>query len=349
LTSPSETAAVSGGIAAAYFDGRSAVRQDVVVSVMAGELHVTGDAIVRSSPLAAIEITLPLGTAPRLIRFPDGAFCSVEQQVGFEALLAANGVTPPRVTQWEDSSRWIAVAVVVFMAVLVAGYRYGLPLAAGVAAYRVPPGVVDLISEQTLATFDRTIFDDSTVPDVRQARIRSRFAALRLPDGESVDAYRMLFRDSPLLGANAMALPSGTLIVTDALVALTEDDADVVAVLAHEAGHVARRHSMRQLFQNSVVGLAVTWFIGDVSVLAAAAPTALLQAKYSRDFEREADAFALGVLDANRIPRDHFARMLERLEKAAGGSSRTRPSDRISGYISSHPVTAERLEMVRRR
>jgi Zn-dependent protease with chaperone function len=238
--------------------------------------------------------------------------------------------------------------VIVFLAALVGGYKYGLPLAARVAAYRVPPRVTDVISNQALSTFDRTIFSPSTVTAARQANIRRQFADVRLPDGRAPTRYRVLFRSSRLLQANALALPSGTLILTDALVELTTDDRDVVAVLAHEVGHVERRHTLRQLFQNSVVGLAVTWFLGDVSVLAAAPPTALLRAKYSRDFERDADAFAVSLLDANHISREHFARMLERLDQLRRGRAPgTGESDSLSAYTASHPVTAERLESVR--
>ena len=335
-------------MSAAYFDGRQAIRHDVLISVAAGQLYVNGGAIARSAPLSAIEITQPLGTSPRLIRFGDGAFCAVDQRVEFAAMLAANGVTPARVTQWEGSARWISVAVIVFLIVLVAGYKYGLPLAARIAAYRVPPRVTDVLSNQAMSTFDRAIFSPSRVPAVRQTEIRRRFADLRLPDGGTPTRYRVLFRNSRLLQANALSLPSGTLILTDALVDLASDDRDLVAVLAHEVGHVERRHAMRQLFQNSVVGLAVTWFIGDVSVLAAAAPTALLQAKYSRDFERDADAFAVRLLDANHISREHFARMLERLEQLTRGRAPA-AGDRnsLAGYTASHPVTAERLESVR--
>jgi Zn-dependent protease with chaperone function len=79
----------------------------------------------------------------------------------------------------------------------------------------------------------------------------------------------------------------------------------------------------------------------------------LLQAKYSRDVEREADAYAVALLDANDIPRRHFARMLERLERArpdgagdvSGASTET--SGGVQGYLSTHPVTAERLDALR--
>ena len=330
-------------VPAAYFDGQQATGHDVLVTIADGALHVSGDAVSRVVPLAEVEITAPLGTAPRFIRFADGAFCSIEQQSAFASLLAAHHIAPPRVSRWEGSLRWVAVAAAAFIVLLVVAYRYLLPVAADVAAQRVPASIVDVMSDQALMTFDGGIFAPTTLPPERQASIAGRFERLRLPD-DARDTHRVVFRQSALLGANALALPSGTLIVTDGLVALSDNDDDVVAVLAHEAGHVSRRHGLRQLFQNSVVAVALTWFVGDVSFLAAALPTALLQAKYSRDFERDADAYALDVLDANGIERERFARMLERLGQSAGTRDAGFDDSAVMGYLSSHPVTRERLE-----
>ena len=250
-------------------------------------------------------------------------------------------------SQWEGSLRWVVVAAAAFIVLLVVGYRYLLPVAANVAARRVPVSVVQVISDQALETFDGGIFLPTTLPAERQASITRRFERLRLPD-DGPHSYRVAFRHSPLLGANALALPSGTLIVTDELVALTEEDDDIVAVLAHEAGHVSRRHGLRQLFQNSVVAVAMTWYVGDVSFLAAAAPTALLQAKYSRDFERDADGYAIRVLDDNGVSRDHLAGMLTSLEESARSRGAGSGDGSVLGYLSSHPVTRERIDAVRR-
>jgi Zn-dependent protease with chaperone function len=300
----------------------------------------------RREPLADVEITEPLGTAPRLIRFRDGAFCSIEDGGGLAALLTAHGIRPAPVTQWEGSLRWIAVSATAFVFVLGAGYYYAVPALAGAVAGYVPVSVVNAISDESLAVLDTGVFEVTAVARTRQESLVDRFSALRFPRDGSSDAYRLIFRKSEVLGPNALALPSGTIVLTDALVALTRDDDDLVAVLAHEAGHVEGRHGLRQLFQNSTVALAVTWLIGDISMLAAAAPTALLQARYSRDLERDADRHAIEVLDLNGIPRRHFARILERLQAAAvergasdGGS--------LLDYLSSHPVTSERIDAVR--
>jgi predicted Zn-dependent protease len=84
--------------------------------------------------------------------------------------------------------------------------------------------------------------------------------------------------------------------------------------------------------------------VGDLSSLtslAAAAPTLLLQAKYSREFEREADEFALAYLARRHIPPEIFAAILERLEKA-------RPEARnVPDFLSTHPDIRMRIERAR--
>ena len=75
----------------------------------------------------------------------------------------------------------------------------------------------------------------------------------------------------------------------------------------------------------------------------AAAPAALLKAKYSRDLEREADAYAARVLRMNGMPPSLLADALELLEKSHG---RAGGGGAIS-YLSTHPATAERLAWIR--
>src|SRR5690606_40050887 len=99
----------------------------------------------------------------------------------------------------------------------------------------------------------------------------------------------------------AFAMPGGTILLTDELVQLAEALqpqqpqqalTQILGVLAHEVGHVEHRHALRQFVQGTIVAAAVTWYLGDVSSLLAAAPTALLNTRYTRNFEREADAYA---------------------------------------------------------
>ena len=334
----------SAGVPAVYFDGQRSTPHPVRVAFRPPLLVVEGGDINRSASLREVEITQAAGATPRLIRFADGAFCEVRDAAALETLLSSQGVTPPRVARWQSSLVWVGMSAVLFVAGLIAAYQYAVPAVAVIAAERVPASFVDFISREVLSALDNQMFEPTSGSSDRQAHITARFDRLRLPSGTSSGAYRVIFRKSEALGPNAMALPSGTIVVTDELVALAKADEEIIAVLAHEAGHVVRRHGLRQLFQNSVVALAITWLIGDVSVLAAAAPTALLQANYSRDLEREADTYAIDVLRLNDISPEHFALVLERLDQSAGDAA---DASGPLAYLSSHPVTSERIAQVR--
>ena len=107
------------------------------------------------------------------------------------------------------------------------------------------------------------------------------------------------------LGANAFALPGGTIFVTDELLDLLRGRDDVlIGVLGHELGHVEHRHGMRLLAQATALGALSSTLWGDFSALFATLPVLYGQSAYSRDFEREADREAIRLLRANRIRPD---------------------------------------------
>jgi hypothetical protein len=94
------------------------------------------------------------------------------------------------------------------------------------------------------------------------------------------------------------------------------------------------------ILQSAGVGVIAFVVLGDVSsvsTLAAAAP-ALLNAKHSRDFEREADVFAKEWLTEHHIPTTRFDDLLCRMahEHGGGGPSLT--------YLESHPPVDEQAK-----
>jgi Zn-dependent protease with chaperone function len=303
-----------------------------------------GETEVRRDPIGALEIMQAVGETPRVVRFVGGASCEVPDAGGFSALLASHGVAGGRVAGWERSRRIVLGALAMILLLGFVGYRYGLPAMAQATADRLPPYALDSLSSQIQRVVDGTVLKPTRLPHRRLASLLNAFDALRLPE-ETKGRLQLHFRNSEQLGANAMALPSGTIFVTDQLVELTADDRVVMAVIAHEAGHVHGRHGLRQIIQSTVMGALVTWYLGDVSALSAAAPTALLQAKYSRDLEREADAYAARILEMNGMPVSLLVDALEGLERAHGGAG----EGGSLAYLSSHPATAERIAWLKER
>ena len=246
--------------------------------------------------------------------------------------------TPGRpASQWDGLPLWLAPAALGLAGILVLGYLYAIPLIASIGAARMPAAITDRLGAEVLAALDRQVFTPSEIPRARQQALETAFRKLAFPEATR-QPYTLVFRKSDAIGANAMALPSGTIVVTDGLVTLAEDDREILGVLAHEAGHVDHRHGLRSVLQNSFVGLVLAWLVGDISSLAAAAPAALLEASYSRELEREADVYAIAVLRASGVPLQHLANILRRLESSSGGASAL-----TLRYLSTHPATSERL------
>ncbi len=93
---------------------------------------------------------------------------------------------------------------------------------------------------------------------------------------------------------------------------------EVLAVLAHEIGHVELRHTMRSVLQNSVVAAAaaaVTADAASLSVAIAGLPALVAQTKYSREFEAAADEYAFRLLKRKGYSPTAFASLMERLAR----------------------------------
>jgi Zn-dependent protease with chaperone function len=327
---------------ATYFDGRTAHAHPVTLAIDDGNLLVSGEGISRQDPIGAVNVSDVLGSTFRVLQFVDGASCEVADNDAFATMLAGQGVAPSRVSAWERSWRPALAALVIVLVTGFIGYRYGLPLFAERAANALPESMLNRVSFEMQHALDKTVFSKTKLSGQRMVPLLNAFDALALPD------HRLLtleFRDAGSLGANAMALPSGAIFMTDQLVALTSDDRVLMAVIAHEAGHVKRRHGLRQIIQGATVGALVTWYFGDFSALGAAAPASLLQAKYSRDLEREADAYAVQVLKMNNLPVSLLADALELIQNSHGPEGKEDAG--ALAYLSTHPATSERLAWLR--
>lgn len=339
-------------LAAQYFDGKTAAARAVTLTLDGQELVLGIDEIELRWPLHEVNISERLGNTPRLLTFSGGGHCEVTDHAALDALLASIGARRSWLDGMQQSLTWALVAALLIVVALFASYRYLLPWGAEVIAMRVPGTVLQKMGSSTLETLDRLMLQPSKLDAARQQELSEAYARLKpLPDAKM--QYRIVFRSSPDLGANAFALPDGSIMMLDELVALTEDDNEIIAVLAHERGHIERRHAMRMVLQSSVVGLVMTWYVGDVSGLLATVPAVVAQAKYSRDMESEADEYAERTLRLNAMSPCLLSGILDKLEAAhLAGNTEEKHADgagkggELMDYLSSHPATKERASLL---
>lgn len=327
-------------IAGRYFDGISSAPLEASLEFGAdGRVRVHGPSEPVDASLAEVKISDRVGNIVRRITFPNGGVFETHDNEAVDRAREAAGLDRGLgIVNWLESRWQVAIGSLGAVALIsVAFVVWGVPAIANWAAGVLPASVDSAIGEGSLNVLDRVAFESSHLSGARQHTLQLRFKAMTDPlnDGHR---YELALRDGGRgVGANAFALPSGIIVMTDQLVEKSKSDDELAAVLAHEIGHVRGRHALRQLLSAAGVSAIAVALLGDVSSISgilAAAPS-LLQAKNSRAFETEADNFSRQWLRANHIPESNFDAILCRI---AGGDKDPGTFD----FMSSHPATSQR-------
>ncbi len=136
---------------------------------------------------------------------------------------------------------------------------------------------------------------------------------------------------------NAVALPGGTILIFDALLAQARSPDELAGVIGHEMGHVRKRHVMQALLRQAGLGILLGGYGGNMG----GTMNALASASYSRAAESAADAYSIDALRRARIdPADtaHFFVKLARDEERLGAAGRA------LSYVATHPVSTARAK-----
>jgi len=155
---------------------------------------------------------------------------------------------------------------------------------------------------------------------------------------------------------NAAMLPSGFMIVNTGLLARVRNEAQLAAVLGHEAGHYFRRHSLdmhRDNLRKSAAATAAAdalhssfdvngngaWNLINQAIL-------MSGSRFSRDLESEADAYGLMLMArAGYPPRAAFAiwQQLVDERRASAAARHKHYRDEARAELSTHPPTEVRM------
>lgn len=334
-----------------YYDGKVSAQIGAVLKVYDnGVIRIENEEdgqLLLSTNIQKAQLSDRIADIPRVLTFADHGTFETPDNAAVDGVIKQHGGTDW--SRWvhilESRKRFVLLAAVLVIAFAVAMVRYGIPAAAQVIAGRLPNSLYQMASEQTLAILDKAVFKPTELSETQQARIGRHFQPL-------VDRYRdlgirVLFRKGGKIGPNAFALPDGVIVFTDEMVQLSEHDDELLAVFAHEIGHVHHQHAMRRMVQDSLLSFAILAFTGDaagVSELFLGLPVVLTELAYSRDFEREADRFGLAFLVEQEIPARRFADLLERIEEKDAQKDHGQEQN-WTGYLSTHPPTKERLKL----
>ncbi|MYN00959.1 M48 family metalloprotease [Pseudoduganella sp. DS3] len=219
-----------------------------------------------------------------------------------------------------------------------AGWQLARPLLAAQLAAAMTPAQEVRLGQGMLRELDIHTLQPSRLPLPQQQRLAGAFASLQAPH-EGAPPHRLLFR-SGHARAVAFALPSGDIIVDDALVQALPDDAAVLAVLAHELGHLQRRHMLKRLVQEALLPAAAGMVSGDMDWLVARSAALAPQLAWAQQAEVEADAYAADLLEHNGLALRSLQEAPQALHAQDGMHH---------PHLALHPLSGERLAQLRER
>lgn len=189
---------------------------------------------------------------------------------------------------------------------------------------------------------DENANDQATVDEVGNRIIQNS------PAGQSPYEFEFHLLDDDQT-INAFALPGGQVFITRALYDKLQTEGELAGVLGHEIGHVVGRHSAEQIAKTQL-----TEGLTGAAVIAAYDPNnpasansaqvamligQLVNLKFGRDDELEADKFGVCFMNDTGYDPNEMVSVMQVLESASSGNE---PPE----FFSTHPSPANRIQRI---
>ena len=294
-------------------------------------------------PLESVKISSRLGSTPRVLHLPNGERCKSEENDKIDDILDILEIKRSKVHKLERSWKLAIASVFLIAAFVVFMLTAGASYSANILAEVLPKSTLDYASRKGLAQLDKRYLHKSNLSKEKKLKISALFK--KLTSGEK--RYKLHFRSSPEIGANAFALPSGDVVLLDELVFLDKDKElyGVLGVLAHEKGHVVYKHGLKGIIKGAVASTVVGYVTGDLSFIVTTLPTIMVTSSYSREFESQADHYAKSELKRLGISSKPLGKLFMNLEEFYSKKHhKDSNSTRYLDWMSSHPATKDRVK-----
>lgn len=194
----------------------------------------------------------------------------------------------------------------------------------------------------------RSAFELVDHPDITQYITRLGQSVLEVAGIQYFDYHFFVIADKEI---NAFAAPSGLIFFNAGLIEIMNSEDELVAVLAHEIGHIDKRHLASRVEKGTYSGIASLGLaLAAIAFGGAATPVLLTGAlatgqsinlHFSRQHEEEADLLAYDWMKKLKRNPEGQTRMLESLRRIA----RYR-SDKLPQYLLTHPNPEARLDYI---
>ena len=168
----------------------------------------------------------------------------------------------------------------------------------------------------------------------------------------SVDGIPLNFQVYQHPEVNAFACADGSVRVYTGLLDLMTDS-EVLGVIGHEIGHVALKHTRKEMQNAMLTNAALAGLASTSNTMAVltqsqlgAIGEAALNAQYSKKQETQADDYAYDFLRGAQMSPSCLVSAFTKLQKLDASSA---TQNVVAKLFSSHPDTASRISRVRNR
>jgi len=246
-----------------------------------------------------------------------------------------------------DASRRVKVTVwclAGFAALAMLAYS-AMGLLVRILVARVPPQWEQKVGDEAMAELKQTetfVTDPKYLARLDQA-VKPLLAAL--PTNQFKYQFYLIDDRDP----NAHALPGGHVVVTMGLLEFADSPEQVASAMAHEIGHVNRKHHIRSALASLgpliLCELCMSSRNGLLSSLGGSSGL-LIARSFSQEYELEADATGWDYLLAAHI-NPHAG--IELLTKLKIEEDRRKDADFMPQAFSTHPATAKRVRILEKK
>ena len=323
--------------------------------------------------LSSLQVGNRLGNVERKITLEDGSIFTTKENDKVDVLFKQYLKTNIFLHTLESNMAWVVVSLVLTIFTTFAFFKWGVPWSSQRIAHALPHKTNQLIGVNTLEFLDKLMFDKTKLSTEKMEKIRTHFKANIVPLSQKDKAitYTLHFRqwrEGNISIPNALALPSGDIILTDKFVELCKTQDEIDSVLLHEMGHVVHRHSLEMVLEGTFISVAVMLMVGDSSGMAdmgVGLGSLIVSSAYSRGHEAEADIYAFKHMLITNIDPMAFSNIMNRMtvymgkdmstskhkkdinDKKTQKSKDSKSTNSILDYLSSHPSTKNRVEIAK--
>lgn len=140
---------------------------------------------------------------------------------------------------------------------------------------------------------------------------------------------------------NAFCAPGGFIYVYTGIIKFLDNEDQFAGVMAHEIAHADRRHATDNLIKAQGIGLVMQLILGrNSNNQIAQILNGLVNLKFSRNHENEADEYSVIYLCNTNYRSDGAAGFFEKLQK-------TNKSGQVPQFLSTHPNSENRIQNIK--